>query len=447
LVGGTGKIGTAVANHLLLRQRDARIVLVGRNTQKGTAAVNEVRHTHPNASVQFVCGNFDQQRSIHATAGSASLAAGGNDDDVMTNLIRGHDCVIHTAGPYADCRPVTLQAAIEVGVQVYVDVADPLPYLEQGVLLSDAAKDAGTTAVLAAGAFPGMSNVLGMETAAAAMELSGRDRIKDLCFNYFTAGLGGSGNINLYITNIGFGDAMGVYQSGELTFFSTLSGLLLGSVDFFLPTSSSSAGFGNAVAKERVGTKQVFAWPFPEAATVASFLKIRGSSSAAMGTAPDLWNSMLGLLVNLIPRQWWRKTKFSKFMADFSEPLVWATDQWLKTVDSQGVGETHAMRIDVKSVDDKHTVSTVQAHDSFRQCVGQSCAEFALDCLDFPDPGVYLPEQRYQNTKARKRIINKLTSTPGTFCYTGPVETDNNTPQPTGLQSAFNKAAKAGKVR
>jgi len=133
-------------------------------------------------------------------------------------------------------------------------------------------------------------------------------------------------------------------------------------------------------------------------------------------------------------------------MADFSEPLVWLTDQWLKLSDKVGAGETHAMRIDVSSEDGSTKMSTVQAHDSFRQCVGQSCAEFALDCLEFSQPGVYLPELRYQEAAARKRIIAKLTSTPGTFSYTGPTVLTGasaTNPQPTQLEHAFQKAAEA----
>jgi len=39
------------------------------------------------------------------------------------------------------------------------------------------------------------------------------------------------------------------------------------------------------------------------------------------------------------------------------------------------------MRIDVTSTDG-NAVSIVQAHESFRRCVGQSAAEFALDLLE-----------------------------------------------------------------
>jgi hypothetical protein len=338
----------------------------------------------------------------------------------LKDLLSRADCVIHTAGPYIDCRPAVLEAAIESKVPVYIDVGDPLSYLSQGKLLSGDAVSASTTALIAAGAFPGMSNVLGMETADAVKKASGKPSIQNIFFNYFTAGLGGSGAINLFITNVGFGEPISLFDRGSLQFFTELSGELLGNVDFFL--ENVTVGFGNEMAKERVGTKQVFAWPFPEGATVPLVLQARGSSSVAMGTAPEIWNSILGILVSVIPRSWWRNYRFSQFMADFSRPLVFLTDWWMKWGDPMKIGETHAMRIDVNSDDGSIKMATIQAHDSFRQCVGQSCAEFALDCLDYPTPGVYFPEERYHDETPRQRIIGKLTSTPGTFCYTGPVK-------------------------
>ena len=47
LLGGTGRIGTAVASHLILPRQDAslpplRVVLAGRSTPRGDAAVQEV---------------------------------------------------------------------------------------------------------------------------------------------------------------------------------------------------------------------------------------------------------------------------------------------------------------------------------------------------------------------------------------------------------------------
>jgi hypothetical protein len=232
---------------------------------------------------------------------------------------------------------------------------------------------------------------------------------------------------------------MAQYDAGDLRFYPALSGRLLGTVDFQLPSGVSVNGFGTEEMARRVGRKQVFSWPFPEAATVPLELKARGSTLACMGTAPDIWNSMLGFLVDLVPRPWWRNNRFSKLLADFSEPLVWLSDQYLRILDKDdNLGETHAMRIDVTRRDGSG-VTILQGHTSFRQCVAQSCAEFALDCLEYPSPGVFLPEQRYRDADPRRRIISRLTKTPGTFCYSGPVPLEQIRP-PSRMDEALEKA-------
>jgi hypothetical protein len=479
LLGGTGRIGTAVASHLLYKYADSlsgpyqgrpatdcRIILVGRRASAGKQAVRQVVQEHDdwlwtksqstnnntnNSTSRRIKDTIDTTTTTTTTTSTTQVSfvqvadTWDANDPVLKEVLARADCVIHTAGPYADRTPTALQATIQAGCRAYVDVADPLAYLETASLMTDQAAAAGTTALLSAGAFPGMSNVLAVEAAA---QLPTTSRVQDVRFQYFTAGLGGSGPLNLFITNLGFGEPMVQFDRGQLRFYPALSGLLLGKVDFFVPDKDLPvSAFGNQVARQRVGRQTVFSWPFPEAATVSNHLRIRGSSLAAMGTAPAIWNDMLGLLVKVIPRPWWRNPKFSKFLADFSEPLVRATDWFLKVADSSGgSGETHAMRVDVTGRDGPRdgpsTISVIQAHDSFRRCVAQSCAEFALDCLAHPAPGVWLPETRYQDSAPRARIIAKLTSTPGTFCYTGPVAVDSAQP-PTELDRALQEAEAA----
>ena len=96
------------------------------------------------------------------------------------------------------------------------------------------------------------------------------------------------------------------------------------------------------------------------------------------------------------------------------------------------------MRIDVVG-EQGSCVSTVQAHQSFRRCVGQSCAEFALDLLDNPAPDVALTEQRNREGSDRERIINRLTTTHGTIAYTGAMKMKNAHP-PTQLDVPVERA-------
>ena len=87
------------------------------------------------------------------------------------------------------------------------------------------------------------------------------------------------------------------------------------------------------------------------------------------------------------------------------------------TLTDRFTGETHAMRVDA-TAEDGSRVTAVQAHTSFRRCVGQSCAEFALDLLrEPPVPGVYLPEILYAEAPRREAVLGALTSTPGTTAF------------------------------
>ena len=412
ILGGTGRIGTAIATHLIRRSSSLpsynRIILVGRNAEQGGESVQEVL----DATSEF-------SSDINSFGVEFQSISDVWDAKQLSPLFHDAAAVIHTAGPYHNRYPIPLRTAIESKVPVYVDVSDPLPYLDSSLELNEEAISAGTKALVAAGAFPGMSNLMAME---AAGSLPPGRQIVDSGFNYFTAGLGGSGDVNLYITNLGFGDDMPQYENGKLNYFKAFTGKLLGQVDFFTDSESIMA--------KRVGSQQVFSWPFPEAATVARELQIKGRSHAAMGTAPEVWNFMLGLLVDIAPRAWWRNEQFSQFMADFSQPLVKATDKWLQLSSPDGVGETHAMRIDVTAEDsngdgDLFVSTIVQGHESFRQCVGQSAAEFCIDLLQEQSKnrsgGVSLVEQRYRDDDARKQMIEKLTSTPGTIDYSGPI--------------------------
>ena len=129
-----------------------------------------------------------------------------------------------------------------------------------------------------------------------------------------------------------------------------------------------------------------------------------------MGTAPDLWNGVLGLLVAAVPRDWWCDAAFSGGLAAFSRPLVTLTDAFL--------AETHAMRVDVRSAAGRR-VSAVQAHVSFRQVVGRCAAEFLLEVMERRGAGggVYTPEALFAEAEARGPLLERLLALDGTLNY------------------------------
>ena len=196
VLGGTGRIGSAVAAHLIARAEPVVIQLAGRDRTTGEATLAEVRKERT--------GRFSQSRFEY-------LQLDWRDPDALATALEGAIAVVHTAGPYAGETPDVLRAAIAASVPVYVDLSDPVPYLREAKTLDASAQASGTLALCAGGAFPGLSNVLAMECA----ERLG-SRVHDLDFSYFTAGLGGSGAVNLYITNDGFGEEVNVFRDGKL---------------------------------------------------------------------------------------------------------------------------------------------------------------------------------------------------------------------------------------
>jgi len=187
ILGGTGRIGTAVASHLLQRSPSSSAVLAGRDERRGSEAVKEVL-----AELTALGGG---------RAAVSFNRLDWRDDGALRSLLEtsGCTCLIHTAGPFLDEEPSPLRAAIDAPeCRAYLDVSDPLDFLDKSLAMDADAKESGTSALLAAGAFPGMSNVFAMEAARRCLEDSEDGaRIQDARFNYFTAGLGGSGDVNL----------------------------------------------------------------------------------------------------------------------------------------------------------------------------------------------------------------------------------------------------------
>ncbi|CAK8986999.1 Hypothetical protein SCF082_LOCUS789 [Durusdinium trenchii] len=280
------------------------VILAGRDRERGRAAVEEVK-----AEVDLK--GLEHEISFRQV-----------DWQEPGSHFDGIDGLLHTAGPF-DGEPTVLRAALQERIPVYVDVADPMSYLDAAEAMEQKAKETETMALCSAGAFPGFSNVLAMECAQRLRD-AGSTELEDLNFSYFTAGLGGSGPVNLLITNLGFGDPVPVWRQGRYA-PRMAAGSEMREVDFFLDESDP--------AFDAVGTREVWSWPFPEAGTVPRRLKIRGNSSTGMGTAPGIWNTILVALVSLVPRSLWRNRSFSEGLAYFSLPMVWVTDQFFGGAD------------------------------------------------------------------------------------------------------------------
>lgn len=66
ITGGTGGIGLQSA--IGLAKTNARIVVTGRNAERGNAAVQQIKEASGNEDIHLALGDVSVQKSIHALA-------------------------------------------------------------------------------------------------------------------------------------------------------------------------------------------------------------------------------------------------------------------------------------------------------------------------------------------------------------------------------------------
>jgi saccharopine dehydrogenase-like NADP-dependent oxidoreductase len=178
VVGGSGRVGGSTVRWLYeLSRRDGSdglpVAVGGQSAASFVAAQRRLSEKGvPAAELQFV--PMDVEASV----------------DTLRAVVRGRAIVVHTAGPFQGRRdPVLLAACIAEGVP-YVDVCDEWHLAQQAkTSLHQPAIDKATTAVTAAGIWPGTSALM----AAEAVSKLGSGGCEKLDLSFFTAGTGNAG--------------------------------------------------------------------------------------------------------------------------------------------------------------------------------------------------------------------------------------------------------------
>ncbi|MGL5805438.1 MAG: saccharopine dehydrogenase family protein, partial [Xenococcaceae cyanobacterium] len=160
ILGGRGRIGRSVAQDIL---------------------------THTNANVT-VTGRIGDRAEIEILPGVAAefLPVDLAEETALNAAIAQTDLVIHCAGPfhYRDGR--VLKTCIDFGVN-YLDVSDHRSFYERVIQYRKEANEAGITAILNTGIFPGISNSMVLQG------VEQLDRADTIHLSYLVAGSGGAG--------------------------------------------------------------------------------------------------------------------------------------------------------------------------------------------------------------------------------------------------------------
>lgn len=376
ILGGTGRVGGSTAIALSKLCPELRVIVGGRNRERGAAMVTTL-----GGNSEFVEVNIDNVKSLEAAL-----------NDV--------DLVVNTAGPFQRAERCTvLEAAIDTKT-AYLDVCDDTSYAWRAKSLHNKAVAANIPAITTGGIYPGVSNVMAAELVRVARSES-KGEPERLRFYYYTAGSGGAGPTILATSFLLLGEEVVAYNKGEKIKLKPYSGML--NIDF---------GKG-------IGKRDVFLLNLPE---VSSTRKVLGvpTVSARFGTAPFFWNWGMMAMTSLLPPEFLRDRSKVQELVELFDPIVRVVDKI--------AGERVSMRVDLDCTDGRDTVG-IFSHRRLSVSVGTATAAFAMAILEgSTQPGVWFPEEPQGITiEAREVLLNRAAEGTLSFVMNKPswmVETD-----------------------
>ncbi|KAA3458917.1 Saccharopine dehydrogenase isoform 2 [Gossypium australe] len=376
VLGGTGRVGGSTATALSKLCPDLRIVVGGRNREKGAAMVATLGKNSEFAEVNI------------------------NNKDSLEAALSDVDLVVHAAGPFQQSQKCTvLEAAIETQT-AYLDVCDDTNYAFRAKSFKGRAVDANIPAITTGGIYPGVSNVMAAELVRAARSES-KTEPERLRFSYYTAGSGGAGPTILATSFLLLGEEVVAYNKGQKIKLKPFTGML--NVDF---------GKG-------IGKRDVYLLNLPEVRSAHEVLEVP-TVSARFGTAPFVWNWGMEAMTNLLPAEFLRDRSKVQQLVELFDPLVRAVD---------GIaGERVSMRVDLECTNERSTLALF-SHRRLSVAVGNATAAFAVAILEgSTQPGVWFPEEPEGiAVEAREELLKRAAEGAIAFVMNKPpwmVETD-----------------------
>jgi len=376
VVGGSGRVGGSTVRWLeeyasrgnVPVLNNLQLSVGGRNRESFDKA--KQKGVIPSSVTKFVSLDLNDQ---------SSNSNSNNHHQSVEQAIRGYDLVVHTAGPFQGrTDPTLLRACVRQRVP-YVDVCDEYELaVTSKEELMEQAKAAQVPAVICAGIWPGMSALMAAE-AKAKLEQQTGESCDTLDFSFFTAGTGNAGPTIVSATFLLLATPVLVFCQGQPTKKEPW-------------TEPRTINFGPGV-----GNKPTWLLDNPDVPTTAIALGVPNVSSR-FGTDPLPWNYLFGAM-KAIPRSLLYNRDAMQTFALFSEPIIRFVDRL--------VGATNAMRVDAKSADGKHVVTSRIVHPDLEVCVGLATAAFAVELLKGTvEPGIWYPSELSQ--QARSNLLQAV---------------------------------------
>uniref|UniRef100_B8HPK4 Saccharopine dehydrogenase n=1 Tax=Cyanothece sp. (strain PCC 7425 / ATCC 29141) TaxID=395961 RepID=B8HPK4_CYAP4 len=264
IVGGTGRIGCSVARDLLAHT-SVEITLSGRNQLLGQQIAAGLGDR-----VRFLALDLSEQEALRRTIASVQL-------------------VIHCAGPfhYRDAR--VLNFCIQEGVN-YLDVSDHRSFTVKALEYQEVARQAGVTAIVNTGIFPGISNSMVRQ------DVEALDEVEEIHLSYVVAGSGGAGRTVMRTTFLGLLHVFQVWQQGQWQGVQPYTEREV--VEFPPP----------------YGKAPVYWFDMPEALTLPRAFPVK-TVITKFGSLPDFYNHITWAIAHWLPKAWLQTPAVMDFLS------------------------------------------------------------------------------------------------------------------------------------
>lgn len=330
VIGGCGRIGSSVAQDIALHTK-AEVTVTSRNTPRQLQ------------------GNF--------------LILDLADADSVAKAIAPFDLVVHCAGPFHNRDGTVLKHCISQGIN-YIDVSDHRSFYERVLPWQESAKNAGVTAVLNTGIFPGISNSMvkqGVEQF---------DKPKKIHLSYVVAGSGGAGITVMRTTFLGLKKPFTAWIDGKWQEVSPYTERE--TIEFPQPYSKTGVYWFD------VPETYTFADSFPVDTVITKF-----------GSIPDWYNHLTWITAHIFPDAWVTSPKGIEFFSRVSFAMTKVTDRF------SGIGV--AMRAEITGEKAGKTTShrITMVHPNTAIAAGAGTGSIAQLILEgkISQPGIYPVEK------------------------------------------------------
>ncbi|MBE9192044.1 saccharopine dehydrogenase NADP-binding domain-containing protein [Gloeocapsopsis crepidinum LEGE 06123] len=343
----------------------ARVLILGGRGRIGSSIAQDIA-THTQANITITSRNVAAATAVSQRIGSQVdiLILDLADTEAINQAIASADLVIHSAGPFHYRDASVLKSCIEQGVN-YLDVSDHPSFTRKVLAYKSAAEEAGITAIVNTGIFPGISNSMVREG------VEQFDQAERIHLSYLVSGSGGAGVTVMRTTFLGLQKPFDAWINGKWQEVKPYSDRE--TIEFPDPYRRS----------------HVYWFNMPEAFTLPEAFPTVKTVMTKFGSKPDFYNHLTWIAAHWFPKPLMQQHNAIEFLAHVSHAMTDVTNRF------SGIGVVIRSEVNGIKQGKQASYCSTLMHENTAIAAGcgtGSLAQFLLE-RKLKKPGVWTVEQ------------------------------------------------------